>query len=327
MKEKVMITGASGFLGFHIIKAALENNLEVYAAIRRNSDVTHLKDLPVSFIYIDFGNVESLQHEIESKQYNYIIHAAGTTKAKNQDEYNTVNATYTFNLAKAAAQAKAPLKKLVFISSLAALGPLKNYDETIDEITPPYPVTSYGKSKLMAEKKIRELSIPLIILRPTAIYGPRDKDIFIIFKSIKKGIEPYIGKQNQQLSFVHAKDVASVAVNSLFSYYNGSYNLSDGNCYSRYDLANYLKKYLKTKTVKFHLPVGMVRALAITLENMYKVLDKVPAVNKEKINELSAANWVCNIEKAKRELGFKPVYNLEDGVKESLDWYKKNNWL
>jgi len=71
----------------------------------------------------------------------------------------------------------------------------------------------------------------------------------------------------------------------------------------------------------------MVRALAITLENMYKVLDKVPAVNKEKINELSAANWVCNIEKAKRELGFKPVYNLEDGVKESLDWYKKNNWL
>lgn len=322
-----MITGASGFLGFHIIQLALENNLEVYAAIRKNSNVSHLKDLAVSYTYIDFTNQQSLQHEIESKQYNYIIHAAGTTKAKNQNEYNSVNADYTFNLAKAAEQAKTPLKKFIFISSLAALGPLKNYDETINESTIPNPVTSYGRSKLLAEKKISELSLPLIILRPTAIYGPRDKDIFIIFKSIKRSIEPYIGKQNQQLSFVYAKDIATIAVSSLFSNYTGDYNLSDGNCYSRYDLAKYLKKYMQKKTIIFHLPDSIARALAIILENTYRVLNKVPAVNKEKINELAAVNWICNIDKAKRELGFKPVYNLEAGVKESLDWYKKYHWL
>ncbi len=322
-----MITGASGFLGFHLIEAALENNLEVYAAIRKNSNVTHLKHLPVSFTYIDFTNTRSLQNEIESGQYNYIIHAAGTTKAKGQHEYNAVNASYTFNLAKAAEQANAPLKKFVFISSLAALGPLNNYNETISEATNPGPVTSYGKSKLMAEELIRKLSLPLIILRPTAVYGPRDKDIFIIFKSIKRGIEPYIGTHKQQLSFVYAKDVASVAVNCLFSNYTGTYNLSDGNCYSRYALANYLKKSMHKKTVKFHLPYNFVKALAITLESTYKILNKMPAVNKEKLNELTAANWVCNIDKAKQELGFKPGYNLEAGIEESVEWYKKNSWL
>lgn len=327
MKEKVMITGASGFLGFHLIEAALKNNLEVYAAIRKSSNIAHLKSLPVSFTYPDFSSIENLKHEIELNQYNYIIHAAGITKAKNQEEYNRVNATFTFNLATAAERAAVSLKKFVFISSLAAVGPLKNYDEPISETTLPEPVTSYGRSKLLAEEKIKNLKIPLIIFRPTAVYGPRDKDIFIIFKSIQKGIEPYIGRHEQQLSFVYSKDVASVSVNSLFNSHTGVYNLSDGHCYSRYDLADDLKSLMQKKTMKFHLSRNMVNALAVTLENVYGFLDKTPALNKEKINELSAMNWVCNIDKAKKELNYNPVYNLKTGLQESLDWYKKNKWL
>ena len=327
MKEKVMITGASGFLGFHLIEAALKNNLDVYAAVRKSSNIAHLKNLPVSFTYPDFSSRENLKHEIELNQYNYIIHAAGITKARNQQEYNTINTTYTFNLAAAAERADISLKKFVFISSLAAVGPLKNYDEFILETTLPKPVTSYGKSKLLAEEKIKDLKIPLIILRPTAIYGPRDKDIFIIFKTIQKGIEPYIGNHDQQLSFVYVKDVASVAVSSLFSSCTGIYNLSDGYCYSRYDLADNLKSLMQKKTMKFHLSRNMVNTLAVTLENVYGLLHKIPALNKEKINELSAANWICNINKAKKELGFQPVYNLEAGLRESLDWYKEFNWL
>ena len=327
MKEKVLITGASGFLGFHIIEAALKNNLDVYAAVRKSSDIAHLKGFSISFTYPDFSSKENLRREIESNQYNYIIHAAGITKAKNQEEYNTVNATYTYNLAKAAEEANAPFKKFIFISSLAAVGPLGNYTDTINEKTTPKPVTSYGKSKLLAEEKIKDLSIPLIILRPTAVYGPRDKDIFIIFKSIKNGLEPYIGKQDQQLSFVYAKDVATIAVRSLFSSNTGIYNVSDGCCYNRYDLATDLKSLMQKKTFKFHLSHNAVSVLAVTLENMYGFFHKIPALNKEKINELAAMNWVCNIDKAKRELDYNPIYNLKTGLQESLDWYKKNNWL
>lgn len=322
-----MITGASGFLGYHLIKAALSKDLDVHAAVRRSSNITHLRSLPVTFTYLDLSDTEGLQDEIESEQYNYIIHAAGITKARSLDEYNTVNASFTFNLASAAEKAATPLKKFVFISSLAAVGPLNNYEGIIDEATEPKPVTSYGKSKLLAEEKIMSLKIPIIILRPTAVYGPRDRDIFIIFKSIKKGIEPYIGSHKQQLSFVYVKDVASVAVNSLFSPSTGIYNLSDGHCYSRYDLADHLKFLMKKSTIKFHLSRGMVNALSVVLENVDGLLHKTPALNKEKINELAAMNWLCNIDKAERELNYKPVYNLESGLKESLDWYKENKWL
>jgi UDP-glucose 4-epimerase len=327
MKERVLITGASGFLGFHIIEAALKNNMEVYAAIRKSSDVKHLQELPINYTHLDYTDIDSLSSEIKTKQYDYIIHAAGLTKAKNQEEYNIVNAGYPFNLAKAAEQSGVPLKKFVFVSSLAALGPLTNLNETIDELTTPNPVTAYGKSKLMAEESIRNLSVPLVILRPTAVYGPRDKDIFILFKIIKQGLEPYIGRTEQQLSFVYAKDVAAAAVNALMSNGNGVFNLSDGNTYTRYDFANYLKQQLNKKTFKIHLPYGIISAIAVTLEQAYKLFNKTPALNKEKLNELNAANWICSIEKAKKEIGFNPLYNLEMGVQESVDWYKKFKWI
>ena len=138
-------------------------------------------------------------------------------------------------------------------------------------------------------------------------------------------MEPYIGRHVQQLSFVYAKDVAFIAVHSLFSAYSGTYNLSDGNCYSRYDLANHLKKLMGSKTFRFHLPESIVRAMAVTLERVS--LSKMPALNKEKVNELSAVNWACDIGKAKKELGFKPAYDLETGLRESLNWYQKYHWL
>ncbi len=327
MKEKVLVTGASGFLGFHLIEAALASNLDVYAAVRKGSNIDHLKNLPVTFTYPDFANLVRLREEIISGQYAYIIHAAGLTKANSKEEYNLVNAEYAFNLGKAAEQAKDTIKKFIYISSLAAIGPLNNIDEAINELTPANPVTSYGRSKLLAEKMLQQLSLPLVILRPTAVYGPRDRGIFILFKAVKRGLEPYLGNHKQQLSFIYARDVADAAVAALFRNFNSSYNLSDGNIYTRYDLAKYLKLYMQKKTLRVHLPDHIVNAIAFTLEKTLKVFNKVPVLNKEKLNELSGANWICDIRKARNELGFNPVYNLESGVRESLEWYQQNKWL
>ena len=201
--------------------------------------------------------------------------------------------------------------------------------ELITEQTRPVPVTSYGKSKLLAEERLKELKLPLIILRPTAVYGSRDKDIFIILKTFNKGFEPYIGNKPQQLSFVYVKDLAVTSVNSLFvpSSANGTYNITDGCCYSRYDLANITKNVLNKKTLKVHLPLVLVKALAIVLEKTYALLNKTPALNLEKLNELTAVNWCCNVEMARRNLDFAPAYNLQNGLEEALEWYKTNQWL
>ncbi|WP_255563474.1 NAD-dependent epimerase/dehydratase family protein [Mucilaginibacter rivuli] len=327
--ERVLITGASGFVGFHLVNEALKNNLEVYAAVRKSSDIRHLRELGIQFTYLNFNNLESLVKELEDKQYSYIVHAAGATAAKTQADYNHVNADYTYNLALAATKANIKLKKFVFLSSLAALGPLQDTGSIIHDDTTPNPVTAYGKSKLLAEEQLNQLpSLPLIILRPTAVYGPRDKDIFIILKKFSQGLEPYIGNIPQKLSFVYVKDLAKVTVSSLFSAIaNKTYNISDGRAYDRYALANYSKQILNKKTLKIHLPLSIVRALAGFLEKVYANSKFTPALNIEKLNELTAPNWVCDIEHARQDLGYQPGHDLLTGLTESFQWYRANHWI
>ncbi len=327
MTESVLITGASGFLGYHLILAAIENKLDVYAAVRKNSQVSHLKDLPVKYVYLNYEDINGLSKLLEQNKINYILHAAGVTKAVKQEEYNTINATYSVNLAKAAKMQVAFFKKMVFISSLAAVGPALNDIIIIKEATEPKPVTAYGRSKLLAEKEISAIGIPLTILRPTAIYGPRDKDIFIMLKTINQGLDPYIGKFLQQLSFVHAKDVADVAVQALFIEKIGTYNIADGNNYSRYQFADIAKKILHKKAFRLHIPMPLVKVLAYYLETTNGWMNKPAVINREKLQELTARNWNCDISKAKKELNFNPLFNLEEGLKDSIKWYKQNKLL
>lgn len=327
MKERILITGASGFVGYHLIEAALRQNLEVFAAVRRSSQIEHLKHLDIQYTTPDFTSVEALQKEIEEKKYSYIIHAAGSTRALNEAAYNLVNVTYTTNLASAAANAG--VKKFLFISSMAALGPAQNGQAIITESQVPKPVTTYGRSKMVAESHLHTFEmagLPLVVLRPTAVYGPRDKDIFIILKTFTKGFEPYIGNSPQQLSFVYVADLARAAVQLALSNAVGSYNISDGNAYDRYALANITKKLLQQKTLKVHLPVLLVKGIAALLET-FSCKGSTPALNREKLAELTAANWNCSIEKLRNAIGFEPEYDLEKGLNEALEWYKKERWL
>lgn len=327
MSERVLITGASGFLGYHLIMAALDKNLEVYAAVRKNSQIDHLKELPVKYVYLNYDDIEAISKVLENNTINYIIHAAGVTKAVKQQEYNLVNATYSVNLAKAIKSNNGNLKKMIFISSLAAVGPSTDEVTAITEQTNTKPVTAYGRSKLLAETELCKLTIPLTILRPTAIYGPRDKDIFILLKTISKGLDLYMGKFLQQLSFVHARDVAEAAVQALFLNKTGVYNIADGNRYNRYQFADTTKKILNKKAIRFHIPMPLIKVLAYFLETINGWANKPAVINREKLQELAAKNWSCDISKAKNELNFSPRFNLESGLKESIAWYQQQKLL
>lgn len=327
MKERVLITGASGFVGYHLIEEALNNNLEVFAAVRKSSNIAHLKNLNITFTYPDFNNVNALKQEIIANDYQYIIHAAGVTRAKNKAAYNAINVNYTINLAAAAATAPG-FKKLVFMSSLAALGPLKTLTGIINDDDAPHPVTAYGESKLLAEQTLRTIHhLKYTILRPTAVYGPRDTGIYLAFKQFAKGIEPYIGTGKQKLSFIYVKDLAAASVKALYAGEQKAYNLSDGNFYDRFELADITKSVLGVKTFKFHLSVKFVKFIATVSEFIGSLRNQTPILNTEKLNELTAVNWFCNIDNARHDLGFYPSYNLEAGVTETISWYKANNWL
>lgn len=330
MNEKVLITGASGFIGFHLVEAALRRGLSVQAAIRAGSDVNHLKGYNIGFCELDYSNRELLAKQLAATGCSYIVHAAGVTRAGSQQAYDTINAEYAFNLASAALEGLGNrLVRFVFVSSLAAIGPAGNSDTMITEAAIPAPVTAYGRSKLLGEQKLQGLSsLPLVVLRPTAVYGPRERDIFIMLRSISRGIEAYIGRVEQQLSFVYVKDLASVIINSLFSgLSNETFNISDGKSYDQYELANLSKQILHRKTLRLHLPYGMIKGIAFAMEKMYGWRGKTPVLNVEKLHELTAVNWQCSIEKAQTQLGFYPQYSLEQGLKETLQWYHQHKWL
>ncbi len=328
MKHKVLITGSSGFLGYHLIQTAIEADLEVFAAVRKKSNIEHLSEFPLKYIYLNYEDPEQMSRLIAENKIDFIIHSAGVTKAIRQEVYDQVNASYTINLAKAAENSGGICKKIVFISSLAAVGPLNDIQQKLTEQSLPQPVTAYGRSKLLAENELANISIPTIILRPTAIYGPRDKDIFIMLKTINNGMDPFIGKIFQQLSFVHAKDVAAAAVNSLLlKNAVGIYNITDGNCYNRYEFSDISKTILQRKAFRFHLPMPLVKSLAFILEKVNGWLNKPSVINREKLQELAAINWICDISKAKKELNFTPKYNLQTGLEDTIAWYKKNKWL
>ena len=329
MSKKVLITGASGFVGYHLIVTAIAQGLEVYAAVRPNSNIDHLKTLNINYVNLNFSAVDELKAELEDKQYAYVIHAAGTTKAKTQQEYNRINAEYSKNLALAASLVNYKLEKFLFVSSLAAIGPIVDFNAAIEDNSTAQPVTLYGLSKKLAEEYLNAIeNLPLIIVRPTAVYGPREKDIFILFKTINQGFEPYIGKFNQLLSFIYVKDLAEIIFKFLQSDITGkTYNISDGNAYDRYALAEGLKKALQKRTIKLHIPLGIIKALASLMDRLYANSANTPTLNKEKINELTAPNWTCSIDNLKKDLKFVPKYNLEQGLQESVNWYRTNKWL
>lgn len=328
MKKKVLITGASGFVGFHLIEEALHNNLEVYIAVRKNSKTGHLKHLNLNYTYPDFSDVISLKKELQEKQYDYIIHAAAVTRARSQNEYDNINAEFTYNLAVAAKTVDINLKGFVFISSLAALGPLKNLNGLITEETSPNPITAYGKSKLLAEEKLKSISgLHYTILRPTAVYGPRDTGIYVFFKQLKKGIEPYIGREAQKLSFIYVKDLARITLKAMYMCNQQTYNIADGNFYDKYELGMIAKNVLNLRAAKFHLPVNFVKIMATVNEKVSSLGNKAAILNRDKLKELTAANWSCDIEHAKQDLGFYPAYDLRKGLTETLNWYKQHKWL
>jgi nucleoside-diphosphate-sugar epimerase len=328
MKGRVLITGASGFVGYHVVKEALKKELEVFAAVRPTSVISHLKDFNIQFTYLDFREKQSLIADFSKNKYDYIIHLAGLTKALTSKEYDDVNAYYVQNIAYAIVESGIAIKKFVLMSSLAAIGPLDTLDGSISENKAPSPVTTYGKSKLLGETLLKKFNqFDYTILRPTAVYGPRDKDMFIFFKQISQGFELYIGKQSQKLSFIYVIDLAQASIKALNAPEKSTYILTDGFIYNREELAKQAKETLEIKTLRINIPLPIIKLIASIIGNFGTLTKKATTLNPEKVNELIAKNWGCDISLSLKELNYNPRFNLKNGIKNTFAWYKNNNWL
>jgi len=336
MKKKVLITGASGFIGSFLIEEALKKGFEVYAGIRKTSSKQFLQHAAIRFFELDFSSVETLTISFKKfkkihEGFDYIIHNAGITQAKKHDDFYTVNFEYTKNLVEAIRSSSMPLQKFVFISSLASYGPGNAKPLQPIEVSDEHqPISVYGKSKLKATQYICGLSdFPYLIIHPTGVYGPRDKDFLQFFKLVNKGFEPYIGRHKQLLSLIYVKDVAKAVIALLSSsYVNRSYLLSDGRQYDKEQIGIEAKRFLNKKTIKLKLPMRLVQTTVAGIDAMHQLFfNRMPFLNKEKLYEISSANWLCNSDDVWEHINDTPSYSLQQGVAETIVWYKENKWL
>jgi len=330
--KKILITGASGFVGSTLVERCLLHypDCEVYAGVRKTSSRTFLQDPKIRFFEMNFSDKEELTNKFRQEQFDFVIHNAGATKADKKEIFHRVNCTFTQNFVEALRTANAIPQKFVFMSSIAAYGPAdENENGYLMNEDTPSPITAYGESKLAAENYLTaQDDLPYLIFRPTAVYGPKEKDIYTFFTLLNKRLEPYIGFQKQQLTFVYVKDLCDVLLKAAFSeIVKRAYFVADEGVYTAEDLGRIGKAVLNKKTIKLKVPTGLVRAIATVNERVMGIWGKMPPLNLEKVKELESLNWKCDIRPLKRDFDYQPVYDLEKGLKETLDWYRDNNWL
>lgn len=317
--KKIAITGANGFLGSHITELLVEEGYNVKAVIRKSSNLQWIKHLPVNFGYADVTEKESLEKNFE--KIDVVIHNAGLVKTKHPEEYFRINTQGTENVVKACVAKK--VKKLIYISSQAASGPSSPNRERKEE-DPAQPKSLYGKSKLEAEKVLLKYrnKIDIVILRPSAIYGPRDTEMLALFKTYVKGFKIYPGKGKLYLSLVYVKDVANmvklVIENKVSS--GEIFFISDGVVYN----LDYIYKVMEEITLKKAVPLTIPLFALPLLTSLFFANS---AMTYDKIQDLKYRYWIVSIEKAQKILKFQPQYTLKKGLRETIKWYERKGWI
>ncbi len=335
---RILITGASGFIGSYMVEHALAEGMEVWAAVRATSSRAYLKDERIHFIELNLGDDNRLAEQLnafsqDNAPFDAVIHAAGATKCRRAEDFFHINAEGTQRLARALLSTGALRKdgRFVFISSLSIYGPVHEADYApITAADMPRPDTAYGCSKLQAESMLYDVEgLNYVVLRPTGVYGPREKDYFMMAQSIKRHIDFAVGYKPQVLTFIYVDDLVQAAFLALTrGKSRTAYVLTDGEEYASRTFSDLLQEELGVKCV-LHIvaPLCVLRAVSWVAERLARLTGKSSTLNSDKYRIMRQRNWKCDIRPAREELGYAPQWPLERGVKAAVAWYKKEGWI
>ena len=328
---KILITGASGFIGSFIVEEALRQGFETWAAVRGSSSKAYLQDERIHLIELNLSSEQQLLEQLRPHQFDYVVHAAGVTKCADKRDFYRINTEGTQHLVKALQRLEMPLKRFVYISSLSVFGAIREQQpyEEIRETDTPKPNTEYGRSKLVAEEWLdTQKDFPYVVLRPTGVYGPREQCYYMMAQSIKQHID-FAVCYPQDITFVYVTDVVQAVFLAMEKGKTGrKYFLSDGEVYQSTTFSDYIREELgRPWWSRITAPVWLLRAVTFVGEYIGRMTGKVSALNNDKYNILRQRNWRCDIQPAIDELGYHPQVKLQEGVRRSIKWYKENGWL
>lgn len=334
--ESILITGASGFIGSFIVEEALERKFGVWAGVRSSSSREYLRNRKIHFLELDFAHPNELRAQLSGhkgtyNKFDYIIHCAGVTKCVNKNEFDHVNYLQTKYFVDTLRELNMIPKQFIFISTLSVFGPVqeKTY-APISESDTPQPNTAYGLSKLKTELYLQSIpGFPYVIYRPTGVYGPREKDYFLMAKSIKQHTDFAVGFRRQDLTFVYVKDIVQAVFLGMEKQVSRrAYFLADGKVYNSRTFSDLIRKELGNPfVIRFRCPLIVLKVVSLLAEFWAKRRGTTSTLNSDKYRIMKQRNWQCDIAPAVEELGYTPQYDLERGVKETIAWYKDKGWL
>ena len=323
------VTGGTGFIGSHLVDRLLEKGHEVRVLVRKTSNLRWLEGKDVQLVEGDIRDASTLEDFI--RDADYIYHIAGVVKARDRAGYFAGNVTSTENMLDAAKRFAPNLRRFLYVSSQTAAGPSPSLERPIREDDPPHPITTYGESKIAAENAVRAAGgdIPWTIVRPPAMYGPRDTEIFIYFQTISRGLNSMIGFDDKRLSLLHCDDLVRGMILAAESEKSigETYFISSEEYYSWPQVGRLTAEIMGTRYFTVRLPHGLVFMVAGAAQFVAGLQRRPATLNVEKARDITQRYWTCDVSKAKRDLGYSQEMRLEEGIRNTVDWYREHGWL
>ena len=334
--KSILITGAGGFIGGFLVEEALRRGYDTWAAVRSTTSREFLTDERIHFIELDYTDQDRLEetlrdHMGEWGRWDYVVHNLGVTKSTNYMDFEQVNYGYLKALADAMQATNMTPDVFLLMSSLSVMGPgdEKTY-QPFKSSDVPLPNTYYGVSKLKAETYLQSLEgFPYTIFRCTGVYGPRERDYYLMIKSIKRGFDFSVGFDKQMLTFIYVKDLVTAVMDALEKgpLYK-AYFISENQGYTQQEFRKIVCEELGKKfVIPVTCPLWVVKRVCAIAEWIGKVTLKASTLNRDKYKILKQRNWLCDTSDARRDFGFNPQYSLREGIREAIAWYRQAGWL
>ncbi len=333
MSGEVLVTGGAGFVGSHLVDALLARGERVRVLVRPTTDRRFLAGKDVAFVEGDVGD-ESAAGEAELARAvggaGLVVHAAGITHARRGEDFGRVNARGTGRVARAAVAAGVP--RLLYVSSQAAGGPSPP-GRARDESDPDAPLSAYGVSKKAGEEAAREAlsatgPTALVIVRPPAVYGPRDRAFLELFRLVRRGVVPLHRADRQWVSLIHATDLARALVAAAARGGNGStYYVTDGEPRTSASIVDAIATALGCRPWRLDLPAGALRVAVGLAEGWAAWTGRPARLTRERLLEWTEPGWTLADERARRELAFAPEIRFGQGIEETATWYRNAGWI
>lgn len=326
---KALVTGANGFIGDYLVNRLLKEGWQVRVLIQRGTKLGPLTNLPIEKVDGDLSEIESLKTAV--RDVDYIFHLAALKKAYSEAEYDAANYLGTKNLIEACVQSNLSLKRLIYMSTQAALGPAQGPDKPLNEETPSRPVSFYGSSKRKGELVVLESAnrIPITIVRAPIVYGPKKKELFQVYKAAEWHLQLILGIFPKYISFCYVDDlIEGLWLAATKEVAKGQiYFIADETIYTDRQFSKTVAEVLGKWTIKVLVP-DIIFDLEGWIKDMFLKIKGINSnYNRNNNFEMIHSFWICDPSKAIRELGFKAKVKLAEGIKRTADWYKANKWI